>query len=219
MGGVEAVYVFTPIAATDAPHAYAFHARSSAVGELVWLRTAGEIESFAKEGSLFGVWLADQLVALSYAAILEEVWEIGGLSVDAGVRHRGIGAVLLRFVLAYTIVSENRLFETPMLTHVHQLNDAPRGLLLDLGFERSGTVAIDPAKAPPNLPRDASGLVIGDTFRFSERGLVQLCGWFESFDGRLQDGALCRFRVGKPLIRDLKQALRDIAACVSRLRN
>jgi GNAT superfamily N-acetyltransferase len=218
MRGVPTVYRFTPIEASHAPAAYDFHTRCADRGEFVWVRPPQTIRSLAEDGCLFGVWSDATLFGLAYANLRNGMWEIGGLTVEQSLRHLGIGAILLRFTLALTTVNENTGFETPIIAHVHKLNGAPRKLLRTLGFVEAGEFSVDPKHAPPNFPTDEHGRIVGDTFRFSDGGLLLLRAWIDSFDGSLSNGDRCEMIPGKANIADVREALRDIADQVERRR-
>lgn len=216
MGGVQTVYSFTPIEASHAPAAYDFHTRCADRGEFVWIRPPQSIRSLAEDGCLFGVWCDAKLVGLSYANLHKGTWEIGGLTVDQSLRHLGIGAILLRFTVALTVVNENAAFEDPIIAHVHRLNRAPRKLLRTLGFVEAGEFIVDPHEAPPNFPTDEQGRIIGDTFRFSDRGLLLLSAWIDSFDGKLKNGDRYEMVLGTAKIHNVREALRDIGNQIKR---
>ncbi|HXH92352.1 MAG TPA: GNAT family N-acetyltransferase [Thermoanaerobaculia bacterium] len=217
MAGNQQVYRLTAVPKEHAEAAYAFHESSG--GTFVWPRSLQYIRDLAADGCLFAAWNADgDPVGLAYAEKLEEdveSWEIGGLTVERNARKHGLGTVLLRFALANVFVYHYKHLPYPfprIIAHVLASNKRPRHILPELGFEWRGSVEKPRGTVPATFPRDADGLVRGDVFVYTPRGLIDLSKWFDDFDGTLLGNCRCEFDLGLSSLLLIQGALRALVA-------
>jgi|GEM_PF-2480185 ribosomal protein S18 acetylase RimI-like enzyme len=207
-------FLFSHIPSTLATQAHAFH--QSVADSHIYPRDKKYLEGLAESGHLFGARTAKgEIVALCYVVLEGEEWELGGITVAPKFRNSGIAGVLSRLALAHTMV-----FISPwssgqsIITHVHEANDLPRPLMTKLGFERSGQTKLPPhiAKLVPSMKRNEKGEVVGDKFTLKPQGLRDLCCWFTAFTGTLSSGDKANIYISSTTLRDLKQALREMAS-------
>lgn len=191
--------------------AYRFHKSVAESNPHIWPRSEEQVKRFIDDGSLFGAWSGDKLIALCYAAFSKEenVWEIGGLTVDPEVRAQGIGTVLVRFTLAHTLVyTQPWANGQQIISHVHEDNDKPRGILDKIGFKYSRQVAVLDHEAPPSMKRNSEGKVIGHEFEFTSDGLKVLAEWFNQDFDKLR----IEFRLGLANVDHMRAALSEMAS-------
>jgi len=182
------------VSSKDTEAAYRFHDKiSQAQDSHLWARTEVEIHNLIADGCLFGVWSGEerQLVALCYAALADNElsWEIGGLTVDDNVKRLGLGTILLRFTLAHTIVYQQPWNNgQKLISHVHEANHDPRGIVNKLGFQHVRTFEVPESANPPKwMKRNDEGKVVGDEFEFPPAALSSLTVWFfEDLDKLMQ---------------------------------
>lgn len=171
-----------------------FHEKVTETNGHVWPRTKEEIHHFCADGALFGVRRKsdDALVALCYVALdkKDDAWEVGGLTVEKTEQSLGIGTLLVKMAIAFTVALEPPEYRgRKIIAHVHEANDEPRKLLEKLGFRLAGKVEIPPKVAPLKMKRNAAGKIVGDTFEFSLAGLETIHKWLsQDFDGSLGKG-------------------------------
>jgi FR47-like protein len=199
------------VSSAEATEAFRFHKTKAESDSHIWPRTTDQLQRYLDNGCLFGGWRSDtnDLVALVYMALEDTTWELGGLLVDSSVRKLGFGSILASFALAHTMVYEQPWANgQEIIAHVHEANDAPRNLLVRLGFVFDRKIEA-PADAPASMKRNAEGKVTGDLFRFTKEGLQLLSQRFnEKYDGTTADGKmLIVFDLGPASIDDLRRAL------------
>jgi RimJ/RimL family protein N-acetyltransferase len=194
--------------------AFRFHRSLADPDSHIWPRTSDEVQRYIEDGCLFGAWCADtdELVGLVYVVPDGEVWELGGLTVVGSLNGLGIGGLLARLALAFTIAQvqpwEN---EQEIIAHVHEENESPRPLLDKLGFEFIEKIEVPADKAPPSMKRNAEGKIIGDTFKFTREGLDVLSRWFDAFTGTIARGAAAvEIDIDPYSLDNIKEALRDL---------
>ena len=188
------IYEFANIPEFAADQAFAFHEKVTETNGHVWPRTKAEICHFCADGALFGVRRKsdDALVALCYVALDEkaDAWEVGGLTVEKAEQNLGLGTLLVKMAIAFTVALEPPEYRgRKVIAHVHEANHEPRKLLEKLGFCLTGKVEIPPEVAPAKMKRNAAGKIAGDTFEFSFGGLKAIHRWLsQDFDGSLGKG-------------------------------
>ena len=198
----------TPEWARDA---YRFHKSTAENDPHIWPRTEDQIRTFIEDGSLFGAWREDKLVALCYAAFSEKenVWEIGGLTVDPSVRAQGIGTILVRFTLAHTLVYNQPWANgQEIVSHVHEDNNKPRGILDKVGFKYSRPVELLDDEAPRSMKRNSEGKVVGHEFEYTPEGLKSLAEWFKQDFDKLN----IEFKLGLANVDHVRAALDEMAS-------
>jgi hypothetical protein len=180
MDSAPNVFVIRQIPSSLADKAFAFH-KSQANNEHIWPRTEDQIQSYAKNGELFGVLTSSgEFVAMCYSTLDGNSWEVGGLTTSEASRKLHLGTHLIRFALAHTITwSSPWESGQEIIAHVHDENPKPRNLLGLLGFQHSKKVEIPGDKAPPSMKRNAEGNVTGDEFRLPPLNTEDLLVWFE----------------------------------------
>jgi GNAT superfamily N-acetyltransferase len=222
MGSAPVSFIFLQIPTTSAEEAFAFHLSIASSNEHIWPRTEEQIKQFSDDGELFGVREATsgEFVALCYATLEGNEWELGGLLVADSVQGLGLGTALVRFALAYTIATQRPWFYgQEVIAHVHEANQDPRNLLKRVGFEQFDKVEIPGDQAPASMKRNAEGKLVGDKFRFPPHAVAELSRWFnEDFRGTLADGAtqiIFEARTGG--LDSLREALREAVKGIAQL--
>lgn len=189
MAGGAAEFTITPIDIPDVDVALEFYAAHP--DHHLWPRTRGEIESFARAQALYvahrgkgRIAAASDIVGACYLKafgpddVPAREQELGGIFVLPELQGNGIAKALTSATMAIVVAqSEDRL--TPIIAHVHELNDAPRGLLGKLGFVRNPAKdeIVPPNIAPASMRRNADGHVVGHLFEFQRERLRDLAGW------------------------------------------
>ena len=220
-GGGSGAFRLAKVPSADWELAFRFHRGIADSNAHIWPRDAAQIRGYAEDGCLFGARDdAGAFVALCYATLDEGAgedgeWEVGGLTVAASVQNGGIGTALLRVAIAHTLVYEQPIQNNQrIITHVHEANDDPRGILARLAFERlPEKVELPGDRAPASMKRNDQGNLVGHVFRFADRGIQNLDHWFnQEFDGTLRGGQPVEVDLGQNTLDELKSSLREIAA-------
>ena len=214
------IFEFANIPEFAADQAFAFHEKIAQTNGHIWPRTKKEIHNFCINGALFGVRRKtdDALVALCYVALDAKAnsWEVGGLAVEKDEQNLGIGTLLVKMAIAFTVALEPPEYRgRKIIAHVHEANEEPRKLLEKLGFRFFEKVEIPPEAAPPKMKRNAAGKIVGDTFDFSFAGLKTIHKWLsQDFDGSLGKGkAEAHLNFGPGFTREVvAETLRQIIA-------
>jgi len=209
------VFLISNLRSTDADEAYVFHKAVTGRDSHIWPRTNEQIKQLANNGCLFAAreGRSGEIVALCYATLDGEVWEIGGLTVDPSVQKLGIGIMLARLALSHTFVYEQpHLNGQTVISHVHEDNAAPLRLLEHLGFKETGQVELPGDQAPASMKRNSKGMVVGKVFTFTNDGVRNLAIWFKDFNGMIADGVAAEVDLGPAKLSDLVIALKEIAA-------
>jgi hypothetical protein len=178
----------------ESGRAFKWHRAFAASHEAIYPRDRSTFERLIVERSVWCAVSSDgEYVAMSYAAFSEEdhEWEIGGLMVSEGMRGRSLGSIMMRLPLASMLFNEQPLSwrRVPkIVAHVLASNDAPRRIILDVGFVHYKPVEISAEKLP-GLKADPDGIIRGDEFHLKiPEALHNLADWFDSWDGKLLDG-------------------------------
>jgi N-acetylglutamate synthase-like GNAT family acetyltransferase len=179
----------------------------------LWPRTADDLESLARDGSLHYAERKNEIVGACYVKDSDDadVAEFGGVCVRGDTRGACEG-VSLAYALSATAIALYVAANVPGVTsklvaHVHSKNKAPRKLLERLGFKPSRSVIIPPEHVPPNMERESDGTVIGDELEFDYSCLAAIADWLEA---DLPKGSF-EFDCGELSWPDLLIAIREIA--------
>jgi len=207
------------VTSKDTEVAFRFHERMATNPDChLWARREDQIKELIADGTLFGAWIGTdkKLVALCYAALSNnaENWEIGGMAVDASVKRRRIGTVLLQFALAYMIVHEEPWKNgQKLVAHVHESNKDPRDMMVELGFKHVGSIEVSECENPPKwMKRNSDGKVIGDQFEFPPESSKRLIAWFDDELDQLMKELSVEFGFGYAYnLDDFKADLREIS--------
>ena len=211
-------FTFSVVSSAEVATAYAFHKGVADSDEHIFPRTREQLETYAKDNSLFGARRTDtgEFVGLCYIKRDSdtEPYELGGLTVPESLQKHGIGEMLAKFALAHVMAFDDPWStKQDVIAHVHESNQKPRHLLERLLFEHVETKAYPGEGFPPSMKRNASGEVVGDIFRFTVSGLVTLAEWFTNeFRGTLRTGAKVEFQLGPVTLGELLEDLREMAS-------
>lgn len=210
---------FRIVDTSEVGRAYAWHADFAAANDAIFPRTERAFGEMALDRL---VWCAitdtDHIVGMSYANVKDDLSEveIGGLMVDATMRGKGLGDVLMRLPLAHLLVNEQPLAWSPaptILTHALKDNHLPRGIIGRVGFRFATDVTI-PGAMLPGLRTESDGNVHGTEFHLAiPDGLHSVADWLGAWTGKLNDGSDCQIdmREGERLS-DWADAIRGMAA-------
>jgi len=167
----------------------------------VWPRTRDELNELAEGGCLFEVvdTRDESVVAACYTKDDEEPdgahagrvrWEVGGLYAAKSVRGTKLAEALVRvsIISLYALLDPDAEGQR-LIGHVHEFNEKPRRLLVELGFEHDGFEIPPPHVVPPNLTRNERGEVVGHLYVFRVQKLAAFADWLENHSGRLANGA------------------------------
>jgi RimJ/RimL family protein N-acetyltransferase len=211
------VFRIGQVTSTAAGTAYRFHAAVSLSDEHIWPRSEDQMRQYTDEGSLFAIWREStgEYVGLVYSILEEEhtppQWEVGGLTVAAAYRDRGLGSLLVRFAVAHTFAfAQPWINSQHVVAHVHEENMEPRNVLHRLGFDFYQMVEIPGEIAPKSMKRNKELNVSGLELRFTVDGLRKLTDWFASDTlSTLRNGDTVVFDLGPVTLDDLRRSLED----------
>lgn len=190
----------------EAGAVYAFHA--STITEHLWPRTHADIHAYAAAGSVYIAEDRDrQIAGLCYVKLPSDddrsgsmasvdEWEFGGVSAREDYRGCGLPEALSRVALITQLAATRPTASTKLIAHVHEKNDAPRGLLGRLGFRKTDRQDILPPDAPASMLRNEHNQVIGHVFEFDFGACADLAKWLSVFDGKIEGRgrkAMCAF--------------------------
>lgn len=189
-------YILSQIPDTEAEVAFAFfestRTKDKRTSQHIWPRTEAEILEFARRGELLGVRKATSgdLVALCYATLNKQEFEIGGLLVDARYQELGLGTVLTRLAVAHVIANGRPWVSgCEIIAHIHQSNNDPRNIFARSWFEHIGTETVPDEIAPPSMRKNEQGKLVGDKFLFPRSAVPRLSEWLnKNFNETLKDG-------------------------------
>jgi hypothetical protein len=177
----------------EVPHVLDFHKRY--LTEHLWPRTLEEFERVAKDNCLYVAFEtmenAEVLVGICYVMHAEdpkrlntERLEFGGVYVIDGCRGYGVATAL--GILAISIHHVWDPPGGPLVAHVHEANQLPRGMLQEhLGFVLVDREIPPSGIAPPSMARNQDGNVVGDLFRFDPAELLRFADLIEKFSGTI----------------------------------
>src|SRR5688572_7625605 len=117
-------FTFSVVSSAEVGTAYAFHKGVAGSDEHIWPRTREQLETYAKDNSLFGARRTEtgEFVGLSYIKRDSdtEPYELGGLTVAEALQKSGIGEMLARFALAHVMVFDDPWStKQDVIAHVH----------------------------------------------------------------------------------------------------
>jgi hypothetical protein len=163
-----------------------FHHSRAVASEYLWPRDRDGFEDLIDERALFVLRDEKAIVGLAYTSDAEEDlhYEFGGVFLDETVRGLGAAAALGKVAIStlYTFLEP-----IDLIAHVHEFNQAPRGLLRDqLGFVDLEKQIVPPVEPPENMKRNKDGDVVGDLFRFRTTCLADYADWLTGFDGYIK---------------------------------
>lgn len=154
----------------------------------LWPRDRDYLEALALDGALYVARRSKgAIVGACYLKVQggsehpeEAERELGGILLLDELKGQRVASTLTRAAMAI-IVAQSSEHYVPIIAHVHEHNDAPRGLLTSLGFVRNAMrdETVPPAIAPPSMRRNSTGDLVGHVFEFQRGRLRELAGWVE----------------------------------------
>lgn len=155
-------FIFFKVPSTSTDKAFAFFKSVQSTDSHLFPRTEEDLYRYATEGALFGIRRADsdEYVGLCYAVFNDEEaeFEIGGLIVAPTAKNLGLGTILTRFAVAHVIANERPWrYKRKIISHIHESNDAPRGIFARSWFTFVGKEIVPEEHAPCSMKRNAQG--------------------------------------------------------------
>jgi len=155
-------FIFFKVPSTSTDKAFAFFKSVQSTDSHLFPRTEEDLYRYATEGALFGIRRADsdEYVGLCYAVFNDEEaeFEIGGLIVAPTAKNLGLGTILTRFAVAHVIANERPWrYKRKIVSHIHESNDAPRGIFARSWFTFVGKEIVPEEHAPCSMKRNAQG--------------------------------------------------------------
>jgi GNAT superfamily N-acetyltransferase len=157
----------------------------------LWPRGLEFFRELAQRESLFEIVantpFAEEMVGVCY--ITEDPSEsqcrieFGGVYVVPKYRGFGLAAALGKAAVSSLFILDPPSMDIPVIAHVHEKNQEPRGVLRQLGFIQTGQESPPEEVVPPGLERNEEGKVVGDLFEFQRTQLAEFADWLENFQG------------------------------------